>query len=68
MGNEKLMFVELEKAAALEPNKETYNLLHKAYESHGRAEDADLIADKLKKLKVPQGKPKRILRSRRVVI
>ncbi|HET8991462.1 MAG TPA: tetratricopeptide repeat protein [Candidatus Saccharimonadales bacterium] len=68
LGNDKLMFHELEKAAELEPNKETYTLLHRAYETHGRAEDADLIADKLKKLKIPEGKPKRILRSRRVVI
>jgi tetratricopeptide (TPR) repeat protein len=68
LGNDKLMFHELEKAADLEPNKETFTLLHRAYASHDRAEEADLIADKLKKLKVPQGKPKRMLRSRRVVI
>src|SRR5919112_215084 len=30
LGNDKLMFQELEKAAELEPNKETYPLLHKA--------------------------------------
>jgi tetratricopeptide (TPR) repeat protein len=34
LGNAKLMFHELEKAAELEPNKETYTLLHKAYMTH----------------------------------
>lgn len=68
LGNDKLMFQELEKAAELEPNKETYTLLYKAYMSHGMEAEADLIADKIKKLVVPAGRPKRILRSRRVVV
>lgn len=68
LGNIKLMFAELEKAAELEPNKETYTLLYKAYQTHGMAEQADLIEDKLKKLIVPTGKRKRILRPRRVVV
>src|ERR1700741_3986744 len=34
LGNDKLMFQELEKAAELEPNRETFNLLHRAYETH----------------------------------
>jgi len=68
LGNNKLMFQELEKAAELEPNRETYMLLLKAYTSNGMAEEADLIADKLKKLKVPSGRAKRILRPRRVVV
>jgi tetratricopeptide (TPR) repeat protein len=68
LGNDKMMFQELKKAADLEPNRETFSLLHKAYESHGMAEEADLIADKLKKLKVPSGRAKRILRPRRVVV
>lgn len=68
LGNMKLMFAELEKAAELEPNKETYTLLYKAYQTHGMAEQADLIEDKLKKLIVPTGKRKRILRPRRVVV
>jgi tetratricopeptide (TPR) repeat protein len=68
LGNNKLMFQELEKAAEIEPNMETYTLLHKAYATHGMAAEADIAADKLKKLKVPAGKPKRILRPRRVVV
>jgi tetratricopeptide (TPR) repeat protein len=68
LGNEKIMFHELERAAELEPNKETYNLLHKAYLSHGMEREADMVEQKLKKLIVPAGRPKRIVRPRRVVI
>lgn len=68
LGNLKLMFLELEKAAELEPNKETYTLLHKAYQAHGMEVEADLIEDKLKTLIVPSGRRKRILRPRRVVV
>lgn len=68
LGNAKLMFVELEKAAELEPNKETYTLLHKAYQSHGMEAEADIIEDKIKKLIVPSGRRKRIMRPRRVVL
>src|SRR3954465_14144475 len=66
--NDKLMFQELEKAAELEPNKETLTLLFKAYQSHGMAAEADLIEDRIKKLIVPAGRPKKILRPRRVVV
>lgn len=68
LGNNKLMLQHLEKAAEIEPNKETYNLLHKAYLNQGMAEEADAIEDKVKKLVVPAGRPKRIARPRRVVI
>lgn len=68
LGNDKIMFQELEKAAELEPNKETYTLLHKAYVTHERHEEAQEIANKLKKLVVPAGKRKRILRPRRVIV
>lgn len=67
LGNDKLMFQELEKAAELEPNRETYTLLHKAYTNHGMATEADLIEDKIKRLKAP-AKARRILRPRRVVV
>lgn len=66
--NHKLMFQELEKAAELEPNKETYTLLHRAYMNHGMQAEADIIEDRLKKLIVPAGRAKRILRPRRVVV
>src|ERR1700685_2126801 len=35
LGNDKMMFQELEKASELEPNRETYTLLFKAYKNHG---------------------------------
>lgn len=68
LGNDKLMFQELQKAAELEPNRETFTLLYKAYTNHEMAAEADLIADRLKKLVVPSGRAKRILRPRRVVV
>src|ERR1700742_1936669 len=68
LGNEKLMFQALQRAVELEPNKETYTLLMQAYEERGMDAEADMIAQKLKRLIVPSGRPKRILRPRRVVI
>ncbi len=68
LGNEKLMFDELEHAAELEPNQETFSLLLRAYETHEMAAEADMIRQKLKKMIVPAGRPKRILRPKRVVI
>ena len=68
LGNDKLMFQELEKATELEPNKETYTLLYKEYMSHDMQAEADQIADRLKKLIVPAGRAKRMLRPRRVIV
>ncbi|HKU18416.1 MAG TPA: tetratricopeptide repeat protein [Candidatus Saccharimonadales bacterium] len=68
LGNEKLMFQSLEKAVDLEPNKETYQLLQKAYLDRGMQAEADMIEQKLHKLIVPSGKPKRMLRPKRVVV
>jgi superkiller protein 3 len=68
LGNEKLMFQSLERAVELEPNQETYTLLHDAYRERGMDPEADMIEQKLKRLIVPAGRPKRILRPRRVVI
>jgi tetratricopeptide (TPR) repeat protein len=68
LGNDKLMFLELEKASELEPNKETYALLYKAYMNHGMQAEADLTADKMKKLTIPAGRAKRMLRPRRVIV
>ncbi|MDB5169303.1 MAG: hypothetical protein JWO41_659 [Candidatus Saccharibacteria bacterium] len=68
LGNYKMMFAQLEKAVELEPNKETYNLLYKAYKHQGMEAEADIIADQMKKLIVPAGRAKRILRPRRVVV
>lgn len=66
--NDKLMIVELERAAELEPNRETLGLLHKAYVGHGMAAEADLIEQRLAKLIMPAGRPKRMARPRKVVV
>ena len=68
LNNVKLMLQELERASELEPNKETYTLLLKAYQEHGHAEQADIIEEKLKRMIVPAGRPKRVLRPRRASI
>jgi tetratricopeptide (TPR) repeat protein len=68
LGNDKLLISELEKASQLEPNPETYTLLAKAYESRGMQEQAAEINKKLSKLIMPAGRPKRILRPKKVVI
>ena len=68
LGNDKLMLQELEKAVELEPNKETFTLLAKGYESQGMTEQAALTNRHLDKLALPAGKPKRVLRPKRVVI
>lgn len=68
LGNEKLMFQSLDKAADLEPNKETYTLLEKAYRDRGMESQADMIEQKLKKMIVPDGKPKRMMRPRRAAV
>ncbi|HSX47188.1 MAG TPA: tetratricopeptide repeat protein [Patescibacteria group bacterium] len=69
LGNEKMMFQELEKAAELEPNKETFTLLQRAYLSHEMPEKADLMSDKLKRLKTSKTqRARRILRPRRVIV
>lgn len=68
LGNDKQMFDELNKAIELEPNRESYTLLMKAYESRGMQAEADEVEVKLKKLVVPSGKRKRVVRPKRVVI
>src|SRR5882724_8356895 len=68
LGNDKLMIHQLEKAAELEPNIESFLLLAKAYEAQGMTEEAAAANRNLDKLALPAGKPKRILRPKRVVI
>lgn len=68
MGNDKLMITELEKAAELEPNPETYKLLASALESRGMTDEAALVNKKLGKLIMPAGRSRRVLRPRRVVL
>lgn len=68
LGNTKLLISELQKAVELEPNKESYTLLHKAYVDNGMGAEADMIEQKLHKMVVPAGTPKKVLRPKRVVI
>jgi predicted Zn-dependent protease len=68
IGNDKRMIEELEKAAELEPNKETYGLLLRAFETRGMDKEAHEIEKKIKNLIVTSGKPQRVIRPRRVVI
>lgn len=68
LNNDKLMFQELEKAVDLEPNKESLNLLMKAYESHGMDAEAAAAAKRLVKIKPKSEKPKRMLRPKRRVV
>lgn len=68
LGNTKLLLRELEKAADLEPNKETFSLLVKAYEENGMQSEADVIKAKMTKLILPASKSRRVLRPRKVVI
>lgn len=68
LGHEKAMIEKLEKAAEIEPNKETYTILSRTYKSLGMADKADLIDDKLSKLILPAGHKQRVKRPKRVVV
>jgi tetratricopeptide (TPR) repeat protein len=68
LGNHKKMIDELQTAVVLEPNRESYTLLTRAYEELGMAAEADQIKDKLKKHSTTSTRPKKILRPRRVVV
>lgn len=68
LGNSKLMILELERAVELEPNRESYTLLMNSYRNAGQLAEADQVEQQLAKLIVPAGKPKRIVRPKRVVI
>lgn len=72
LGNDKKMISELERAAELEPNKETYSLLLRAYELKGHEDKAKELQKKLNRLggssKSGASKPKRVQRPPRVVV
>lgn len=68
LGHDKMMLLELERATDLEPNPETFSLLIRAYESKGHHSEAEIMRSKLDKLIMPAGKPRRVLRPRKVVI
>ena len=68
LGNNKKMLAELERAAELEPTRETLNLLLKAYEIHDETEKADLLRKKIERAHSNVGRPKTINRPKRVVV
>ncbi|MEK7472207.1 MAG: tetratricopeptide repeat protein [Patescibacteria group bacterium] len=68
VGNDKKMIEELERAAELEPNRETYGLLLRAFESRDMPEEAKVIQKKLNNVIVPSGKTHRVLRPKRVIM
>ena len=68
LGNDKLMIQELEKAVELEPNRESISLLAKTYVAQGMTDEAAVMHKSLDKIALPAGKPKRVLRPKRVVI
>src|ERR1700722_17735199 len=53
LGNLKMMFVELNKAIQIEPNKETYTLLYNAYINHDMGEEAKDLKKRLRRLTLP---------------
>lgn len=67
LGNAKLMLHELKRAIALEPNRESYTLLINAYRSLGMLQEADQAEEYLKSQDYT-GKPKRVIRKKRVMI
>lgn len=68
LGNDKLMFHELEKAVELEPTKESLSLLHKAYESRDMEAEAKALEKRLNRAAASKTRPKRVLRPKRRVV
>jgi len=68
LGNDKMMIQEMEKAAELEPNKETFTLLLNAYQTRGMIEEEKVVKQKLKRMVESSGRRRRMIRRPRVVI
>ncbi len=68
LGNKRLMLEALEKAAELEPTRETLSLLSKAYEEQEMPEDAIRVNRRLAKMAGSTKPARRLLRPRRVII
>lgn len=69
LGNDKMMFSELNKAVELETNKETLQLLLRAYEARGKTEKAAEIRSRLDKIIIKNtGKRHKVIRPNKAVI
>lgn len=68
LGNDKKMVESLEKAAKLQPNRQTYTLVMDAYNKVGREEDAKKIEGAMKRAKVKMQKAPKVKQPRKVVM
>lgn len=68
LGNQRKMLTALEKAVELEKNPQTLTILADAYERSDQAELAVDLREKAAKMIIPQDKPKKVKRPRRVVM
>lgn len=68
LGNIKKMIEALERAVELEPNPQSLNILAEAYEQDGRGELADSIREKVARMIIPAGIPKKVKQPRRRVV
>lgn len=68
LGNEKKMVESLEKAAKIQPNRQTYKLVIDAYKKVGRDSDAKKIENAMKRADAKIKKAPRIKQPRKVVM
>lgn len=68
LGNEKKMVESLEKAAKLQPNRQTYMLVLDAYKKVGREEDAAKIESAMKRAKAKIQQAPKVKQPRKVVM
>lgn len=68
LGNIKKMIEALERAVELEPNPQSLGILSEAYERDGRVELAESIREKVSRMVVPAGVPKKVKQSKRRVV
>jgi Tfp pilus assembly protein PilF len=68
LGNERKMVESLEKAAKLQPNRQTYKLVSDAYRKVGREDDAKKIEKAMKRANDKLKKAPRIRQPRKVVM
>ena len=68
LGNQKKMVESLERAAKLQPNKQTYLLVADAYKKVGRDEDAKKIDDAMKKANKKLSKSPKVKQPRKMVV
>lgn len=68
LGDDKKMITSLERAVELEPNPQSLGILADAHERTGQEDLANNLREKAKKMIIPSGAPKRIVRPPRRVV